>query len=333
MKQPQLSWTILYMIIFSLAANCQKEKVTHMPLLKIGRERIDNYDPNFYNYIQNLSWKDSLDLWDLSMIDATIDSSNYDEMQANVMTPVIVHRLHWVSQRDTLWRWESFRKYLSESPRMTDLRYDKFLLRSIDAETLSTKTKLKSSHYWSVNDGVLQALVIRQCKLLRQGLPMTVSIPPDWLNVYQESLIRYSQMEENTAIDSLLYEIRMLGDLIREKETAPVTTLMTYARKASQRSLAIVLDSTAFRLFPRHGQRYLLNHVTHRANLDFTPAEKSDLIKYLYTETVYKGVMKDFITQIAFIAGRLTGDDWKECLGRLGYMVDEENRMVPIPMK
>jgi len=306
-------------------------KTDHVPFWKYDRKQINNCENDFNYHLQNLSWKDSLDLLDESMINATIDSSGFERMKLGVMIPVMVHRFDWVNQSDSLWWWEPFRKFINGPSSMSDREYDKFLMHSINADTLSTKIKIQTTHYHSVDDDVFQALVIRQCKLLRKGLPTTVSIPPDWLNVYQKCQLHYSKFIEDVAIDSLLFEISLPYSLIRSEADALYITLLTYGSKGSHKSLAIVLDSTAFLSFPPYGRTYLLNYVTYRANLDFTLAEKSRFITYLNTESVFKGAMKGYITQIAFITSRLTGEDLKLCLNRVGLSYyEEENRILPM---
>ena len=299
--------------------------------VRIDHSLINKRDPNFYNYIENLSWKVSLSFEDETMLQASIDTIQSREMQPDIIIPFLVHRLNSISQRNSLGLWEPFRKYLIQTQGLSDVKYDQFLLKSINPDTLVTKIKIMKTHYRSNDDEVLQALVIRQCKRMRRHDPPTLNIPTDWLNQDQVSLLKYSRMKDDVAIDSLFNMIQNRNAPIIRNEVDECSVLMTYGSQASHKALEIILDSIAFKQFSKSGQEALLRLVTHRAILDFTAAEKLDLLKYLNTESVYKTVMKEFATKIAFMTSRITGEDWVKSLNRVGYRYDPiGNIILPI---
>lgn len=133
--------------------------------------------PWLYNYFANLNWKEHLNKNDVSACLIGIDSTRrHSEFHPNPIMPLLVHCDYAVLNKGSLWRWDAYRKYFLKTQNFSDQMFDQFLLNAIDPAKLEVILKVHVKHYSSIDDKLLDVLVIRQCKLLRKGLPANINL-------------------------------------------------------------------------------------------------------------------------------------------------------------
>jgi hypothetical protein len=277
----------------------------------------DNDNPELFIYFTELNWKANLISDDIGIINSVIDRSDYryKEVEANVMVPVLVHRLNSINEKENLFRWEEYRKYLNETKDFTDEEYDKFLLANIHFDKL--KKNNYTSHYRAIEDRLLNALVIRQCRLLRNGKKQTVRIDEKMLYSFHKNIFEQSKFSDQQAIQNLTTKISNLGIVISEKELGILSALTSYRKEATENTLKIVKDSIALNKFSQRGKRFLLMHLLERAKIDLTKEEQKELLIYLNKDGVYNGIFdkqKDFI---CYLRNRITEENLESCFQEL----------------
>lgn len=306
------------LLVFLILPNCLSSQNTEFEteIENYIEEEFNEYHDNLnlFSYFKELNWKEELSSKDKSIINSVIDLGDYryKEMEANVMVPVLIHRLNSIDERENLFRWEEYRKYLKETKNFSDEQYDKFLLANIRSNKLK-KFNNHISHYRAIDDEILNALVIRQCRLLQNGKKQTVSINKKMLNSFHKNILEQSRFSKQEAIQKLTTKMANLGIVITEKEHGILEALYGFGKEATDNTFQIVKDSKALEKFSERGEMFLLLHLLERAKIDLTIEEQDELIEYLNRKEIYDQEFKENKKIICYINNRLKNDDLVTC--------------------
>lgn len=310
------------LLTFLLFPNCSSDQSSEY------QNQIEGYVKNEFNdlwdnrhlvtYFNDLNWKNKLTSKDLSIINSAIDLGNYNyrEDEANIMVPVLVHRLKSINDKKNLFRWEGYRKFLKETESFSDEEYDKFLLSNIQSKKLK-KFNENIEHYRAIDNEILNALVIRQCRLLRSGKNNTVEIDKIMLNSFHQNALEQSQYPNQIAIQNLTYKISNLGHILSPEKYGILNALYGYSQEATLNTLGIIKNPNTLKGFSEKGKGFLLLHLLERAKIDLSTNEQEELIKYLSKKEIYTKTFKEDIHVICYIINRINGDDLVPCLEKL----------------
>lgn len=292
----------------------------------IEEEHNEHHDSReMITYFNELNWKKELSPIDIARMNSALDFSDYryKEMEANIMAPVLTHRIYSIENRQNLYRWEEYRKYLKETKKITDAEFDDFLLSNIRTDKLK-KNNARIRHYRSIDDQLLNVLVIRQSKLLRNGKEQTVNFDSKILSSFHKNILEQGKFTTTKAIQNLTTKIANLGIVLSEKEYEILEALSSYGKDATLNTFEIVTDSIALKKFSQRGKRLMLHHLMMKAKIDLTKKEQLELAEFLNKEEVYNRIFNKQKYLIANIISTLTGEDIELCMKRIGISFDKE---------
>jgi hypothetical protein len=296
--------------IWLLFFSCGKQK-NDVPLEFTSRIEVNRND-KYIKYFENITWENRIGLTEEKTITIFIDSCHglYREYPIKVMIPVLVHRLTNIGLRENLFEWEYIRDYLTKTKNLSDKEYDEYLLSNIDQSKLSNQHSWYS-HYYSFHDDILEALIIRQCKLLRDGKDQNIILEDRLLNNYQKTVLKYSRLPHSLAIDSLIMEIA-------KKEVNGhnlVKVLMQYGTEGTREVKKFITNE---KNISNSGKNLLLYYLKEKVKSDLKKAEQIQLLEYLTTDTIYKRRFKNQLAPIAMINHEITGKDLEVCSIEIG---------------
>ncbi|MGB4850184.1 MAG: hypothetical protein WBP41_19830 [Saprospiraceae bacterium] len=278
-------------------------------------------EPRTRLYFENLKWQDSLSHQDITTISTALDSSYaYEFSEPVLIIPLLVHREYSILNHKDLRQWEVYRKYFYQSINLSDQEYDHFLFDHIEISKLDKF--VNSSDYHAVSDDLLYALVIRQSKKLRKGLSPNVEIPDSLLNHYQKSLLFYSGIPDCLAMEALIFEILHPGKILTDFQYASLNSLYSYGVEATDKMLAIIMDSQNVKSLEEFGKKLLLNFVLTKLLTDVTKEEQNKVLKYLNQKKIYDGLFHDQKSSIAFTNSMFTGKILETCMNEIGIYYD-----------
>ncbi len=317
-----------------LLASCQQQEPP------AEKEMVLDFGPNYnheaFIYFQDLIWKDSLSVGDKRNFWRALDtlarhpSDGYMSRLAFAQALAMVHRLYGgTSNQARIAVPEVFNNEFKATEHLSDEEYDKVLLSCIDPNKL-VKFVPFMTHYFPEEDVLLNALLYRQCRLLRKGLAPTLVLPDSLLQDYQKYLLQYSGYPNEEAIARLYGLITNPALPNIHEGYAQIRILDTYGQAATEKIYRYVMDSLAVVPNSENTKSLMLGHLIQRAKVDLPAAAQKALVDFLMQEAVFCGPFDHQKHTIASIHSTITGADAWASLNIVGIYWDtvaENKRM------
>ncbi len=327
-RKSKIKNTRLFIIISILGFivmvfSCSKEESFDFPIDILSDNQYNKSDFHFFNH---LVWKTKLNIRDKESITRMIQSTpnNYQHisMGLNVMLPSLVHKLTFDTKIDSSLHWKNYHSYFVDTGNISDKEFDNLLYLDIKPERLQKNVGIHSAHYESKSDVLVNALVIRNCKSLRNSEEVNIELPDSILTHNQKELIRYSKLPNNVATDMIIKDLMTYDEKIKNRGSGLLMVLRTYNSDITKRTLKVCRDTNEVKTITNDGKTFLLWFLEMKICTDLSKSEQLEFVDWINKEEIYDGVFCEQKSFIASITHVVTGEELEKCWNRVGIYRD-----------
>lgn len=302
-----------------LVLGCGVKESYEFPIDILSDNQYSKFDRYFFNH---LIWKTKLNEREQKSILKTIKSTpnNYQhiELGLNIMLPALVHRLAINSDIDSSLHWENYYDYTNENKILSDEEFDYFLYSDIRPEELRMNVRIPHAHYESRSDVLVNVLVIRNSKSLRNGNSQYVELPDSILTSNQKQLLAYSRLPNDQAVEKLIDELSTYDGQAGKNVSDLMMTLQTYDSGSTKRLLKIFRDTNEIKKITHDGKTFLLLSLGRKIYTDLPVKEQLEFVDMLNREEIYDGLLCEQKLIITSISQTVRGEELEKYWNRVG---------------